>query len=138
MKETQKQMKETGNNKLYDELVSFFESAALHCQDSLELRSWLDYRSSEILSLLKKENNRMIKDIPIGDVLSVLDTWAEIAHDEKSGFVERFCPKAWILTQVSWDSDNMRFVYILECGQHVSDSVKISEWLEFLSANFNK
>jgi len=32
----------------------------------------------------------------------------------------------------------MRFVYILDCGQHVSDSVKITEWLEFLPANLQK
>jgi hypothetical protein len=68
-------------------------------------------------------------------LLAVLDSWGSIAHDDKSGFMERFCPKAWILTQVSWDSENMRFVYILDCGQHVADSVKITEWLEFLSAN---
>jgi hypothetical protein len=68
------------------------------------------------------------------DLLAALDSWGSIARDEKSGFVERFCPNAWILTQVSWDSENMRFVYILDCGQHVADSVKITEWLEFLSA----
>jgi len=62
----------------------------------------------------------------------------DIAFDEKNGFVERFCPNAWILTQVSWDCENMRFVYILDCGQHVSDSVKITEWLEFLPANLQK
>jgi hypothetical protein len=68
-------------------------------------------------------------------LLAVLSSWGELAHDETKGFCQRFCPKAWILTQVSWDSENMRFVYILDCGQHVADSVKISEWLEFLSAN---
>ena len=69
------------------------------------------------------------------DLLAVLSLWGDLAHDETKGFRQRFCPKAWILTQVSWDSENMRFVYIIDCGQHVSDSVKITEWLEFLSAN---
>jgi hypothetical protein len=73
--------------------------------------------------------------IASSDLLAALDSWGSIAHDENGGFVERFCPKAWILTQVSWDSENMRFVYILDCGQHVADSVKITEWLEFLLAN---
>lgn len=68
-------------------------------------------------------------------LLAVLSLWGDLAHDETKGFCQRFCPQAWILTQVSWDSENMRFVYILDCGQHVSDSVKITEWLEFLSAN---
>ena len=86
--------------------------------------------------------HKMIKDAGLDeagfaphDLLAVLSKWGDLAHDESKGFVERFCPKAWILTQVSWDSENMRFVYILDCGQHVADSVKISEWLEFLSAN---
>lgn len=67
------------------------------------------------------------------ELLATLSVWGELAHDESKGFRERFCPQAWILTNVSWDSENMRFVYILDCGQHVSDSVKIAEWLEFLS-----
>lgn len=69
------------------------------------------------------------------DLLAVLSSWSDLAHDETKGFCKRFCPNARILTQVSWDSENMRFVYILDCGQHVADSVKISEWLEFLSTN---
>jgi hypothetical protein len=68
-------------------------------------------------------------------LLAVLSSWGDLAHDGTKGFCERFCPNAWMLTQVSWDSENMRFVYILDCGQHVSDSVKITEWLEFHSAN---
>ena len=68
------------------------------------------------------------------ELFAVLSSWTDLAHDETKGFCQRFCPKAWILTQVSWDSENMRFVYILDSGQHVGDSVKITEWLEFLSA----
>jgi len=68
-------------------------------------------------------------------LLAVLSSWGDLAHDETKGFCQRFCPSAWILTYVSWDSENMRFVYILDSGQHVGDSVKITEWLEFLSAN---
>ena len=68
-------------------------------------------------------------------LLAVLSSWGDLAHDETKGFRQRFCPNAWILTQVSWDSENMRFAYILECGQHVADFVQITEWLQFLSAN---
>ena len=84
---------------------------------------------------MKKTPKKKRAAIASSDLLAALDFWGGIAHDDKGGFMERFCPKAWILTQVSWDSENMRFVYILECGQHVADSVKITEWLEFLSAN---
>lgn len=81
-----------------------------------------------------ESNNDVVGDASHA-LLAALDLWGDIAHDEKGGFIERFCPNAWILTQVSWDSENMRFVYILDCGQHVADSVKITEWMEFLSAN---
>lgn len=67
------------------------------------------------------------------EVLSALSQWSELAHSESSGFIKRFCPSAWVLTSVSWDSHNMRFVYILENGQHISDSVEISQWLDFLA-----
>jgi len=66
-------------------------------------------------------------------LLAVLSSWEDLAHDETKGFCQRFCPNAWILTHVSWDSENMRFVYILENGQHISQSVKITEWLEWLA-----
>ena len=65
--------------------------------------------------------------------LTTLSEWGKIAHDDNSNFVEKFCPHASLLTQVTWDSENMRFVYILKSGQHVADSVKISEWLDFIS-----
>jgi hypothetical protein len=84
---------------------------------------------------MNSESKNDVVGVASHALLAALDSWGSIAHDEKGGFVDRFCPKAWILTQVSWDSENMRFVYILDCGQHVSDSVKITEWLEFLSAN---
>lgn len=67
------------------------------------------------------------------EALSVLSTWEKIAHDSNSGFTERFCPEAWILVWVAWDSENMRMVYIVDSGQHISDSVKITEWLEFIT-----
>jgi hypothetical protein len=55
------------------------------------------------------------------EILSALDSWGSIAHDDNSGFIDRFCPKAWILTQVSWGSENMRIVYILDSGRrHVA------------------
>jgi hypothetical protein len=65
------------------------------------------------------------------ELISALAEWGEIAYKSKS-FEKRFCPNAWILTSVSWDSENMKVVYILACGQHVCDSFKIEQWLDFL------
>jgi hypothetical protein len=68
-------------------------------------------------------------------LLAALSSWSDLAHDETKGFCQRFCPSAWMLTSVSWDSENMRISYVLDSGQHIANSVKITEWLEFLSAN---
>jgi len=66
----------------------------------------------------------------IQQVIDTLDLWGKVAHDD--AFIERFCPTAWVLTEVAWNAHQMRFVYILDSGQHVSDSVEIAEWLKFL------
>lgn len=84
---------------------------------------------------MNTESKNDVVGVASHDLLAALSAWEDIAYDDDGGFCERFCSGAWILTQVTWDSENMRFVYILSCGQHVSDSVKITEWLEFLSAN---
>lgn len=64
--------------------------------------------------------------------INTLTSWGDIAYDESRGFIKRFCPCAWMLTDVSWNSENMLFTYILDSGQHVTDGVAIDEWLEFL------
>ncbi len=71
------------------------------------------------------------------EILETLGHWGDIAFDNEETFFAEFCPAAWILTQVSWDCENMRIVYILSCGQHVSDSVKIDKWINFLE-KYNK
>ena len=69
------------------------------------------------------------------EIIACLRSWEDVAFDKQSGFMDRFCPRAWELTQVSWDSENMRIVYVLASGQHIADSVKITEWLEFRGIN---
>jgi hypothetical protein len=64
-------------------------------------------------------------------IIQALSSWGNIAYESES-FKKLFCPHAWIITQVTWDSDNMRLVYILDNGQHVADSFKMEEWLKFL------
>jgi hypothetical protein len=71
------------------------------------------------------------------DIQSTLDTlndWEYIAFDNNEKFLQTFAgvTKAWILNHISFDSNNMRFVYILDSGQHVSDSVKVEDWLNFV------
>ena len=74
-------------------------------------------------------------EITSTDLLAGLKSWGDIAHNDNSGFAEKFCPDAWMLASVSWDCENMRVVYILDSGQHIANSFKIEEWIDFLQAN---
>lgn len=74
-------------------------------------------------------------DITSAELLAVLKSWEDIAHDDNRIFINHFCPDAWMLTSVSWDCENIRIVYILNSGQHISNSFKIEEWLDFLKTN---
>lgn len=68
----------------------------------------------------------------------IVSLWEAIVYDETKDFIKRFCPYAWILYSVSWNSENMLFTYILESGQHVTDNVGIDKWLSFLKDNGRK
>lgn len=68
----------------------------------------------------------------IATFLETLTLWESIIFENEMAFMDAFCKDAWILTSVSWNSENMRYVYILESGQHISDSAKMDEWMEFL------
>lgn len=72
------------------------------------------------------------------DVISTLSEWEHIAFDESSRFIERFCKYAWIITNVSWSAERMHFVFILDSGEHISYSVEMEEWLEFISGKAKK
>ena len=63
--------------------------------------------------------------------------WEGIIADNEPAFIKVFCKNAWILTSVSWNSETMHFAYILDCGQHVSDSVKMDKWHGFLLDLYN-
>jgi hypothetical protein len=65
------------------------------------------------------------------NIIKALAEWGRVAHGKEREFLDEFCHGAWILTQATWDSENMRFVYILDSGQHIADSVKMEKWLDF-------
>jgi hypothetical protein len=64
-------------------------------------------------------------------LLAALGEWERMAYKNERAFLKRFCHDAWILTHVSWGSENMKFVYILNTGQHIADSAPITYWLDF-------
>lgn len=63
--------------------------------------------------------------------MSILSEWGRVAFDHETAFLEKFTDSGWTLTEVSWDEARMRIVYILDSGQHVSNSIDIVEWFEF-------
>lgn len=67
----------------------------------------------------------------IGDLLK---TWERIAFQNEKLFLKHFTRinDAWILQSVSWNSESIKFVYILQNGQHIGDSSDIHQWYSFL------
>jgi len=72
------------------------------------------------------------------EVLSAIREWEQIIFQHEPAFLHDFCNDAWILVEVSWDSENMRFVYVINSGQHISDSIKIEKWVEFIESKKEK
>ena len=71
------------------------------------------------------------------DTLKTLDAWSKAAYDNEDLFLDTFSGvnDSWFLTKVSWNDENMHFVYVIKCGQHIADTVKIDKWFEFLKTN---
>ncbi len=74
-------------------------------------------------------------DNKIKMVLDVLNSWEKIAIDNEDKFLHEFCHDAWTLIKVYWCSEHMEFVYVLDSGQHVSDSITMEQWMDFLKNN---
>jgi hypothetical protein len=66
------------------------------------------------------------------DMLETLGHWMDLVFDNEQEFMQKFCKDAWTLTNISWDCSNIRYVYIIDTGRHISDSRKISEWFDFM------
>ncbi len=64
-------------------------------------------------------------------LLAALAEWERIAFENERAFLKRFCRDEWILTHISWGSEKMQFVYIMDSGQHIADAAPIADWLDF-------
>ena len=69
------------------------------------------------------------------ELVTLLSEWERVALGHESVFLERFCHNAWQLVGVYWCSERMEVVYVLDSGQHVTDSIPLNEWLEFYEAS---
>ena len=68
--------------------------------------------------------------------LAALREFEKSVYDRHDDFLDRFARgPAFELTQLAVDSENVRFVYILNSGQHIADSAKLADVLQWLPAN---
>jgi len=68
-------------------------------------------------------------------LLGVLNTEIRHIFDNEISFLERF-GKGQImdLTEVSFTSHDLKIVYVLDCGQHVCDTVAMDDYFEWRDA----
>jgi len=67
--------------------------------------------------------------------LSQIQEWERIFYKNTKHFIgenSRF-KNVWEFTDIYFSSERVKIYYILPCGQHVSDSVGIGSFLEFIN-----
>ena len=69
-----------------------------------------------------------------------LDIYIGFIYDNEESFLEKFgqMNDVWMLIEVSFDSERVKFVYILDSGQHIVNSIKIEELIEWMKELTNK
>ena len=65
--------------------------------------------------------------------LDTLKEWENIAHENQAALFRYFNRGGFLLDSVSFGSQWVRFVYVIENGCHVADSIPTSDWLRFAS-----
>lgn len=68
--------------------------------------------------------------------LAVIDRYIQIVYDNEESFLDKFTDmRGYDLTSITFDQEFVRIVYIIECGQHVVDSIYITSFIEWMKAN---
>lgn len=68
-------------------------------------------------------------------ILQSLSQIASTVYDNEDLFMEKFAKYGDTLMGLNgiyFGSETIKFNYILECGQHIGDSIKIGEFVEWL------
>lgn len=82
------------------------------------------------INIFKREAS-LIKDI--------LHDWEGVVFIYEDDFLKTFCKgDAWTLTEVTWNSNSMKFVYIIDGGSHIVNSVPMNKWLNWYYKKVNK
>ena len=69
------------------------------------------------------------------DVIAQLEEWESIFFKNTEHFIReksRFT-HVWDFEGIYFSSEHVKIYYILQCGQHVADSMEIEEFLEFIN-----
>lgn len=78
------------------------------------------------------------------DILDSLSLIESTVFDNEDSFLDKFAPNADILMGlcgIYFNQETVKYYYILGCGQHIVDSIKIGEfmeWLETLNIEYDK
>ena len=99
-----------------------------------DIGNWSDDHPLNSKDTCDAEYGRLFSNV--SNSLKMLEAWGTIAFKSRN-FSKRFCADAYILTEVCWDSENMRVAYIMKSGQHIGSSFKMEEWLNFLEKEEN-
>lgn len=68
----------------------------------------------------------------MSDFVQTLNHWEDVIFRHESQFMSTFCEHAVDLHNMWWNGEQMKFTYLLPCGQMVSDWVEIEKWFAFL------
>ena len=70
-------------------------------------------------------------------VLNALREWSKITFENEESFVEKFAPWAKDggveVIGIHFSAEQAKVNYLMNDGQHIVDSVKIGDWLEWAS-----
>ena len=74
----------------------------------------------------------------MNETLKQLSIWEQFVVDNEHKFCETFCKYASDIGIVNmyFGSERMYFAYVLKCGQHVGDTIPMSDFLDFYNQNY--
>jgi len=65
------------------------------------------------------------------NIIEELSQWEKLFFDNTDYFIKEIIGEDVIdVYDVSWNSNSMKYVYIQECGQHVSSDISMTKWLK--------
>ena len=74
----------------------------------------------------------------INDDFDALAKYELCAFDNEKSFLLRFGKgDCWQLAEISFSSEVVRFVYVLHCGQHISDRCGRNAFIKWYNENWN-